>query len=125
MNNLRNLRRKKGYSIQKLHELTGIPFRTLEDWDMENRQITAYHRIKRLSEVLECDMDELMTKQEKCLYGGEKATICLVQEEVGVHIIVFDDEFCESYETMMPREKAIDLLKYMKTNEDVKPFFEK
>ena len=83
MNNLRNIRKKRGISLKQLHEMTGIPFRTLEDWDGEKRQIQAYHRIKMLAKVLKCDMDDLMVKEEECLYDGEEAVICMIQEENG------------------------------------------
>lgn len=128
MNNLRNLRKKKGYSIQKLHDLTGIPLRTLEDWDGEKRQIQAYHRIKMLAEVLDCTPDDLMRKKEYCMYGEYEAIIFLAQEEDGVHIhLWWNGELSHrnEFDTTIPREKALELLKYMKTHKDVKPFFEK
>lgn len=121
MNNLRNIRRKQNISIKQLHEMTGFPIRTLEDWDAEKRQIQSYHRVKLLARVLKCDMDSLMTKEEKCLFGGKKAVISLVQEEDGVHIYIFDSEFLEElHTTTMDREKALKLLKDLKKNPEIK-----
>ena len=122
MNNLKNLRKEKGYSLRQLNEMTGIPFRTLEDWDNEKRQIQAYHRIKALSAVLECDMDDLMTKAETCLYGANRAVIYLVQEEDGVRITVFTDSDEPTAEHILPREDALELLNWIKKNYDVKEY---
>ena len=125
MNKLRNLRKARGLSIAKLHELTGIPVRSLEDWDAEKRLLQSYHRIKALAEVLECDMDELMTKEECCVFEGIQAVIFLSQEEAGVKIAICDDEeFNLIFKTIIPREKALELLKYMKEHPgtDIKPF---
>lgn len=128
MNNLRNIRKRNGYTIKQLHEMTGLPIRSLEDWDAEKRQIQSYHRIKLLARVLDCDMDELMTKEEKCVYGGKNAVIELTQEEDGVHIEVvsWDDEFKMLFKTIIPRETALELLDQIKGNDlvDVEPFFD-
>ena len=123
MNNLRNLRKKKGYSIQQLHEMTGIPFRTLQDWDGEKRQIQAYHRIKMLSELLGTNPDDLMTKEENCLYNGENAVITMIQEEQGVNASVFvGDDLEPAFNGIIPREDALELLTHIKQGKDIKPF---
>ena len=128
MNNLRNLRKKAGYTIKQLHELTGIPVRSLEDWDAEKRQIQSYHRIKALAAVLRCGMDELMTKEEKCLYGAVRAVICLIQEEDGVYIEILDAEeegflACPTlFKDTITREKALELLGHIKDGKDIKQY---
>lgn len=124
MNDLRNLRKEAGYTIKRLHELTGIPVRTLEDWDSEKRQIQSYHRIKALARVFGCNTDDLMTKVEKCLYGANRARICLVQEEDGVHInITMDDESTYAiYSGVITREKALELLNLIKDGKDIKQY---
>lgn len=126
MNNLRNLRKKKGLSLAQLHKITGYPLRTLEDWDAEKKLITSYHRIKRLSEILECSMDEFMIKEEKCVCDGYEAVIYMVQVEDGVNITVVDAEnFKSILSAIVPREKALELLKSLKTNKDITRFVEK
>lgn len=131
MNNLRNLRKAAGYTIKQLHELTGIPVRSLEDWDAEKRQIQSYHRIKALSAVLRCDMDNLMTKEEKCLYGDARAVICLIQEEDGVYIEILDAEeegflACPTlFKDTIPREEALELLNLIKDGKDLKPILDR
>ena len=124
MNNLKNIRKAKGYTVKQLSELSGLPIRTIEDWEHERRQIVYYHRIKLLADVLECGMGELMTKEEKCVYDGHKSVMALSQKEDGVHINVYDlDGDCEIlFETIIPREKALELLQYMKDHEEVKEY---
>lgn len=119
MNNLRNLRKAKGLSLAELHRMTGYPLRTLEDWDSERKIISSYHRIKRLSEILGVTMDEFMTKQEKCVFGGENAYISFVQEEGGVNITILNEHIEVVFYETVPREKALDLLKFLKTNKDI------
>ena len=124
MNNLRNIRKRMGLSLAELHRITGYPLRSLEEWDSNNRQITSYHRIKRLSSVLKCDMDDLMTLEEKCKFGGKSALICLSQDEDGVHVDVYekDGDMNIIYSTIITRDNALKLLKHMKTHWDVQSF---
>lgn len=123
MNNLRNLRKKRGLTIKKLHELTGYPVRSLEDWDANRKPIQVYHRIKKLAEVLKCSMDEFMTYEEKCIYHGEEAFFTLFQEEEGVRIEVYwDDDIDAALTAIITRENALNLLKFRKDNEDIWPF---
>lgn len=125
MNNLRHLRQEKGLSIQKLHELTGYPIRTLEDWDSNKRQITSYHRIMRLSAILECDTDDLMIWSKMCLYGSDIVGVEVFQDEDGVHVDVYGGLDLDSllYNTVISREKALELIKYLKTHKNIQPFF--
>ena len=128
MNNLKNLRKKRGLSIKNLHDLTGFPVRTLEDWDANKKPIQAYHRIKKLSEVLECSMDEFMTYEDKCIYHGEASIFTLFQEEEGVRIQVFAEEdkklpfMYPTVNAIITRENALQLLKFRKDNEDIWPY---
>ena len=125
MNNLRNLRKAKGISLAELHRMTGYPLRTLEDWDSERKIISSYHRIKRLSEIFGVSMDEFMTKEEKCVFGGENVSISFVQGEDGVNITIMNDDIEVVFYETVPREKAIDLLKFLKTNKDVTQYIDK
>lgn len=123
MNNLRNLRKKRGLTIKKLHELTGYPVRSLEDWDANRKPIQVYHRIKKLSEVLGCTMDEFMTYEDNCIYHGESAVFALFQEEEGVRIsVLYDDDIKIAFTAIITRESALQLLKYKKDNEDIWPY---
>lgn len=128
MNNLRNIRKRKGISLKQLHEMTGIPFRTLEDWDGEKRQIQSYHRVKMLAGALDSSMDDLMTKEEECLLNGEASFCILVQWEDGVHVTMADEDgflIEEMKDIVMPREDALDLLKHIKEHKEVSNFLSK
>ena len=124
MNNLRNLRKKRGLSIKKLHELTGFPVRTLEDWDANKKPIQAYHRIRKLADVLYCSMDEFMTYEDKCIYHEKSCIFTLFQEEEGVCIKVYDEENTKHIlvNAIITRDNALQLLKFRKDNEDIWPY---
>ena len=69
-------------------------------------------------------MDEFMTKQEKCVFGEENCTIVFVQVDDGVNITILNDDIeVVLYETV-PREKALDLLKFLKTNKDITQYID-
>ena len=123
MNNLRNLRKKKGLSIRDLHELTGYPVRTLEDWDANKKPIQSYHRIKKLAKVLECDMDDVMIFEQKCTYKGEERIITMIQEEDGIHVSLVNDE-CEIVAfDIVSREETLAILKHLKKDREVSELF--
>lgn len=115
--------------MSELHRITGIPLRTLEDWEAERSQIASYHRMKRLAGILNCDVDELMTKEENCLYGQNRGSVFFFQEENGVHVKVYPEEdgdigFEPAAFAVMPRKEAIKLLKHMKKNLQIKDIIE-
>lgn len=123
MNNLRNLRRKAGLSLAQIAEKTEIPIRTLEMWDSNKRIPQAYHRIKVLSELLDCDMDDFMTYEENCVYEGKKVAICLTTVEKDTLLRVFDEDIMENViSENITRDSALELVEYLKTNKDITDF---
>lgn len=123
MNNLRNLRRKKGLSLGQIAKETDIPIRTLEMWDSNKRIPQSYHRIKALSELLGCDMDEFMTYEEKCVYEGKDVSVNLSTVEKDTHLSVcLYDDFTTVISENITRDSAMDLLEYLKTNKDITDF---
>ena len=125
MNNIRNLRKAKGLTIPKLSELTCIPVRTIEDYESEKSQIAYYHRLKAFCKALDCDIDNLMTKEEKCVYDGISAVIWLTQMEDGVCIDILDEEELNLLDKRTTsRANALLLLQHIKENKDVKQFFD-
>ena len=124
MNNIKNLRNKKGLSANELSKKTGIPKRTIEDWEDERRQIQYYHRMKMLCDVLECDIDELMTKEEKATYQEEYVIVYFNQEEQGVLVTLLEDsdDFEDMFQVYMPRENALELLNIIKEDKDIAEF---
>ena len=125
MNNLRNLRKAKGLSLADISKATGIPVRSLEDWDSEKRTINAYHRIKRLAKLLDVSVDEFMTKEEKCIYAGNSVALSMVQEENGVEFYIVDcDTFNYLLQGTIPREEALNLLKHLKNDKDITEYIQ-
>lgn len=123
MNNLRNLRRKAGLSLAQIAKQTDIPIRTLEMWDSNKRIPQAYHRIKVLSELLDCDMDDFMTYEENCVYEGKKVAICLTTVEKDTLLRVFDEDIMENViSENITRDSALELVEYLKTNKDITDF---
>lgn len=123
MNNLRKLRRAKGLSLGELHRQTGYPLRTLEDWDAERKLIQSYHRIKKLSEILDCTVDEFMTKEIDCLYNGVPVVVTMFQDEDGVHVKILDaTTFDVINESVTERENAVALFRYSNMHEDISKF---
>lgn len=120
MNNLRNLRNEKGLSIPKLHRITGIPVRTLEDWDTNKRIPQSYHRIKRLSDILGCSMDDFMTYKNKCLCGGDICDIEMYQDEDGVNVSITG-----RFKGTIDRNTAMNMIDFIKNGYDVSVFLNK
>ena len=123
MNNLKNLRKQKKLSFRQLSELLNIPSRTIQDWEYEERQIQFYHRMKALAKIFGVTLEELMTKEVNCLYGGKKAVIFLTQEEDGVHIEVyrFEDDDIKQIKGpfVVSREEALQFIKGIKEDTDL------
>lgn len=123
MNNLRNLRRKKGVSLSQLAQETDIPIRTLEMWDSNKRIPQAYHRIKALSEILGCDMDEFMTYEGQCIYEGKDAFVNLSTVEKDTHLNIFyEEDLTPIISENITRECALELVEYLKKNKDITEF---
>lgn len=110
MNNIRNIRKKAGLSLAELHRQMGIPKRTLEDWDSQKATPTVYHRIKKLSEILNCSMDDIMEFQTNVIYHGKNASLIMHDVEEGVFVIILDENnFEEQYRCTISQEIAFDL----------------
>ena len=123
MNNLRNLRIKQGLSLAQIAEKTEIPIRTLEMWVSNKRIPQSYHRIKALSQLLDCDMDEFMTYEEKCVYEGRDAVVRLRTVEKDTLLFIVDDGLIGTIiSEYITRESALELVDYMKTNKDITDF---
>lgn len=123
MNNLRNLRRAAGLPLAQIAEKTGIPIRTLEMWDSNKRIPQAYHRIKALSELLECDMDEFMTYECGAVYEEDNVIVLMSTVEKDTLLrVVYDDTIDDLFYEYITRECALELVEYLKTNKDITDF---
>lgn len=126
MNNLRNLRRKKGLSLTDISKETAIPIRTLEMWDSNKRIPQSYHRIKALSKVLGVGMDEVMEYWESgCIYDGKKVEVSMqtVEKDTLLQILEdHEDEITPYVSEYITRESAMDLYEQLKTDKDITDF---
>lgn len=52
---LQQLRLERGYTVERLVELTGFPIRTIESWLSGKRQLKDFSKIKALASALEAD----------------------------------------------------------------------
>lgn len=122
MNNLRNICKKRGITIKKLHELTGYPTRTIEDWFANKAPIRDFHRIKRLSQILKVNMEEIMIFEEKCLYEGKEATLVMFQDDYGIRVLVLDEESEELASDTLERPLALEIIKNLRKTGVVEKF---
>jgi transcriptional regulator with XRE-family HTH domain len=122
MNNLRNIRRKKGLSLAEIAKQTEIPLRTLEMWDSNKRIPQSYHRIKELAVLLECTMDDIMTYKEDCVYEGKEVHVDLSTAERDTFFVVYDDAYNDIISEYITRDSAMDLLEQMKKDKDITDF---
>lgn len=92
MNNIRNLRKKAGLSIAKLHRVTNIPIRTLEDWDHQKNTPHQYHRIKSIADILKCTEYEVMQFCVPARYDMIDGILTMIDIEGNAVYIQFIDE---------------------------------
>ena len=81
MNNIKNMREKAEISRLELHRMTGIPLRTLEDWEFDKVQPKHYHRLKSIAKILDCSIDELMIRKEAAIWNEDDVELELESVE--------------------------------------------
>lgn len=59
-NNLRAYRHAAGLTVAKLAELSGVPYRSIQDYEAEKMQLVNVHVLRRLVAVLGCTIDDLV-----------------------------------------------------------------
>lgn len=60
MNNIKELREKAGLSRIELAELSGVPYRTLENWEKGIRKPLNVYQLKKVADALKCTVEELI-----------------------------------------------------------------
>lgn len=118
MNNIRNLRKKSGLSIAKLHRITSIPVRTLEDWDHQKNTPQQYHRIKALADIFKCSEYEVMQFCTPARYDTIDGILTMVDIEGNSVCIQFIDEDGTCFESKVESGAAFDLYQRHK-DEDI------
>ena len=89
---IRYLRKKKKLSQTELGKSVGVSLRTIRGWEIEGRYPKSRELYAKLSEVLECDTDYLMTERESFItdagnlfgYRGAKGAAALMAEVTGL-----------------------------------------
>lgn len=59
VNNIRNIREERGLSRAELSRLSGVPLRTLENWENKVRTPHDIEQLKKIADVLNVIIDEL------------------------------------------------------------------
>ena len=89
---LRELRKQKHLSQTELGAAVGVSLRTLRGWEGEGRYPKQRELYAKLAEVLECDVDYLLTEKEAFItdsadrfgYRGERDAKALVEDLTGL-----------------------------------------
>ena len=89
---LRELRKQKHLSQTELGAAVGVSLRTLRGWEIEGRYPKQRELYAKLAEVLECDVDYLLTEKEAFItdsadrfgYRGERDARALVEDLTGL-----------------------------------------
>lgn len=122
MNNIRNMRMKKDISIGELHRRSGIPIRTIEDWEHDKRIPTVYHRLKTIAEILECSIDDLMVRTENAILDNQDVNVELESVESGTSLRIYNDTGELVINELITNECGIDLVNYLKKQKDISDF---
>lgn len=122
MNNIRNIRLSKGITMKELHNRTGIPLRTLEDWEHDKAIPTQYHRLKKLAEVLNCSIEDLMIRKEDAFMGNGIVTVELETAEKGTILRVFHADGYAVINEVITEESGKNLVNYLKKDKDITEF---
>ena len=89
---LRELRKQKHLSQTELGAAVGVSLRKLRGWEVEGRYPKQRELYAKLAEVLECDVDYLLTEKEAFItdsadrfgYRGERDAKALVEDLTGL-----------------------------------------
>ena len=89
---LRELRKQKHLSQTELGAAVGVSLRTLRGWEVEGRYPKQRELYAKLAEVLECDVDYLLTEKEAFItesadrfgYRGERDAKAVVEDLTGL-----------------------------------------
>lgn len=60
MNNIRNLREERNMSRAELCRLSGVPLRTVQSWELNDRVPRDVYQLKRVADALNVKIEELI-----------------------------------------------------------------
>ncbi len=61
MNNIRKIREEKKVNRSQLSRISGVPLRTLEDWESGRNKPTDVYQLLKIAHVLECSVEDLVS----------------------------------------------------------------
>lgn len=61
---LQQMREEQGYSRAAFARATGIPLRTLEDWDAQRYAPTNVYQLLKAARVLRCHIEDIIEETE-------------------------------------------------------------
>lgn len=59
-NNLTKIRQKLQYSQKKLAKASGVPYRTLQNWELYGVRHATVGNLEKVAKVLGCTIDDLL-----------------------------------------------------------------
>lgn len=124
MNNIRNVREARNMSRNELHLLTGIPIRTLEDWEFDKAVPVKYHRLKKIAEVLDCTVDDLMVREENAVLHNKDVCLALELVENGTLLTVYSCTGHLLSNGIITNDCGTDLINHLKNNIDISDFMD-
>lgn len=124
MNNIKNIRESRGVSRSELHRLTGIPVRTLEDLEFNKIITVKYHRLKKIAEVLNCTVDDLMVRKENAVLHNKDVSIELELVEEGTLLTIYNDTGHLLSNDIVTNDCGNALVNHLKNDPDISDFMD-
>ena len=60
MNHIKELRKEKGFSRTELSKISGVPARTIDDWENNRRKPRDVYQLKKVADSLEVKIEDLI-----------------------------------------------------------------
>jgi transcriptional regulator with XRE-family HTH domain len=60
MNKIKQFRLKKDLSMRQVSDGSGIPYRTLQDWERGSRKPRDVYQLQKLAEFYKCHIEDLL-----------------------------------------------------------------
>ena len=64
MNNVRKIREEKSINRAQLSRTSGVPLRTIEDWEAGKSIPTNVYQLLKVSKVLGCNIEDLICPED-------------------------------------------------------------
>lgn len=64
MNHIKQIRQAKNLNRKQLSELSGVPSRTIDDWENNRRMPHDVYQLKKVADALEVKIEDLIKWEE-------------------------------------------------------------